>query len=277
VRTRDLLAIYAAGGHGRKLAFDDDYDLIILLNSTDPEIRSYCGKIMARMNSEIIKRGTMPQYRFAERFGNYVTTFQELSDLFEAPDEVAFIDMSQLMGARKIVGSRKFEAELYERIIRPYIIDDRDNFVRQIAGEIRSRHKAVDQGVISQLDIKETKGGLRDIELLLLILMAKSDLWLPVTQELYAPLAECFPHRAQDLNQIFDSFRDLKHVRDIYRLTVAAEDDLLPEELGYLAQVLGYCDEVGEEKGLRKLVDELVARTEQVSSLVTSFLDELEL
>ncbi len=275
VRTRDLLAIYAAGGHGRKLAFDDDYDLIILLNSTDPEIRSYCGKIMARMNSEIIKRGTMPQYRFAERFGNYVTTFQELSDLFEAPDEVAFIDMSQLMGARKIVGSKKFESELYQRIIRPYILDDRDSFVRQIAGEIRSRHQAVDQGIISPLDIKETKGGLRDIELMLLILMAKSDLWLPVTQELYSPLAERLPNRAGDLKQIFKSFRDLKHVRDIYRLTVAAEDALLPEELGYLAEVLGYCDETDGEEGLRKFVEGLVARTEQVSSLVYSLLDEL--
>jgi len=277
VRTRDLLAIYAAGGHGRKLAFDDDYDLIILLNSEDPEIRSYCGKIMARMNSEIIKRGTMPQYRFAERFGNYVTTFKELTDLFEAPDEVAFIDMSQLMGARKIVGSKKFEADLYTRIIRPYILDDQDGFVRQIAGEIRSRHQAVDQGLISVLDIKETKGGLRDIELLLLILMARSDLWLPVTQELYSPLAECFPHRADDLNQIFGSFRDLKHVRDIYRLTVAAEDDLLPEELGYLAQILGYCDDDDCEKGRQELVDELLARTKKVSSLVYSMLDELEI
>jgi UTP:GlnB (protein PII) uridylyltransferase len=232
---------------------------------------------MARMNREIIKRGTMPQYRFAERFGNYVTTFKELTDLFETPDEVTFIDMSQLMGSRRIVGSKKFEFELFERIIRPYILDDRDSFVRQVAGEIRSRHQAVDQGVISPLDIKETKGGLRDIELLLLILMAKSDLWLPVTQELYSPLAERLPHRAGDLKQIFQSFRDLKHVRDIYRLTVAAEDVLLPEELGYLAQVLGYCDEADCEKGLRELVEGLIARTEQVSTLVYSLLDELDL
>jgi hypothetical protein len=277
VRTRDLLAIYAAGGHGRKLAFDDDYDLIILLNSDDPQIRSYCGKIMARMNTEIVKRGTMPQYRFAERFGNYVTTFQELKDLFTDPDEVAFIDMSQLMGARKIVGSMKFEADLYRQIIRPFILEDADAFVSQIASEVRSRHQAVDQGLISPLDIKETKGGLRDIELLLLILMAKSDLWLPVTLELYTPLAESLPHRDGDLKQIFESFRDLKHVRDIYRLTVAAEDVLLPEELGHLAQVLGYGDGTDTERGVRDLVAELVARTEQMSALVYSLFEELEI
>jgi len=277
VRTRDLLAIYAAGGHGRKLAFDDDYDLIILLNSDDPEIRNYCGRILTRMNSEIIKRGTMPQYRFAERFGNYVTTFTELKDLFEAPDEVTFIDMSQLMGARKIVGSKKFEVELYHRIIRPHILDHQDSFVRQIADEIRSRHQAVDQGVISALDIKETKGGLRDIELMLLILMARSDLWRPVTQELYTPLAERLPHRAYDLDQMFGSFRYLKHVRDIYRLAVAAEDNLLPEELGYLAHILDYCEDADCEKGRQQLVDELLARTQQVSNIVYSLLDELQI
>jgi len=274
IRTRDLLAVYAAGGHGRKLAFDDDYDLIILLDSDDPEIREYCGKILTRMNSEIIKRGTMPQYRFAERFGNYVTTFSELETLFASPDEVAFIDMSQLMGVRKIVGSKKFEKALYERIIRPHILDHRDDFVRQIAGEIRSRHEAVDQGIISALDIKETKGGLRDIELTLLILMAKSDLWHPVTQELQGPLAEHLPHRADDLERIFRAFRDLKHVRDIYRLAVAAEDDLLPEELGYLAHVLGYCDTEDCERGRQRLVDELIARTAEVAGIVYSLLEE---
>ena len=29
------LVFYAAGGHGRKLAFDDDYDLIILLETVE--------------------------------------------------------------------------------------------------------------------------------------------------------------------------------------------------------------------------------------------------
>ncbi|MBC8426204.1 hypothetical protein H8E07_18980 [bacterium] len=277
VRTRDLLAVYAAGGHGRKLAFDDDYDLIILLDSDDPEIRSHCAKILTRMNSEIIKRGTMPQYRFAERCGNYVTTFSELKGLFEAPDEVAFIDMSQLMGARKIVGSTKFEAEFYRNIVRPYILDCQDSFMSQIAGEIRSRHAAVDQGIISTLDIKETKGGLRDIELMLLVLMARSGLWLPVTPDLQVPLLDRLPHRADDLCVIFESFRYLKHVRDIYRLTVAAEDVLLPEELGYLARILGYGETDDSELGREKLADQLLARTGQVARIVDSLLEELKL
>ena len=277
IRTHDLMAIYAAGGHGRKLAFDDDYDLIILLNSDKPRIREYCGKIMALMNSEITKRGTMPQYRFAERFGHYVTTFSELKQLFENPDDVTFIDMSQLMGARKIVGSKKNEAELYRQIIRPCILEREGYFTSRIAAEIRSRHEAVDQGIISTLNIKETKGGLRDIELMLMILMARAGFWLPVTWELRQHLVGHLQHRSADLDLIFDSFRHLKHIRDIYHLTVAAEDDILLEELGHLAHVLGYCDDAECEGGRQELLDDIIARTGQVADIVRDLLHELDL
>jgi len=277
IRTRDLLAIYAAGGHGRKLAFDDDYDLVILLNSDDPRIRDYCGRIMTLMNSEIIKRGTMPQYRFAERFGHYVTTFSELKRLFDTPDDVAFIDMSQLLGARKIVGSKKNEAELYRQIIRPHILDNETYFTSRMADEIRSRHLAVDQGIISTLNIKETKGGLRDIELMLMILMARAGFWLPVTWDLQQHLVTRFEHRTEDLEVMFAAFRHLKHIRDIYHLTVAAEDDILPEEMGHLAWVQGYSDGPDDDAGQQVLLDDIITRTEQVADIVRDLLVELEL
>ena len=275
VRTRDLLAVYACGGHGRKLAFDDDYDLIILLDSDDPDIRAYCGRIMTLMNSGIVKRGTMPQYRFAERFGHYVTTFDELDGLFTAPDETAFIDMSQLMGARRIVGGRKIEAALYRRIIKPHILDRAEVFCAHIAAEIRSRHEAVERGLISTLNVKETKGGLRDIELMLMILMARAGLWLPVTWELRPHLDDRYAHRAAELDAVFAAFRRLKHIRDIYHLSVAAEDEILPEELGHLARVLGA--ETGDAGDRRRLAEDIEAQTTQVADIVRDLLDELGL
>lgn len=271
-RTRDLLAIYACGGHGRKLAFDDDYDLIILLDSEDPDIRAYCGRILTLMNSGIVKRGTMPQYRFAERFGHYVTTFGELDRLFADPDETAFIDMSQLMGARRIVGSKKLEAALYRRIIKPRILDRAGAFIAAIADEIRSRHEAVDRGIIPTLNIKETKGGLRDIELVLMILMARAGLWLPVTWELRPHLKDHYPHRADELDRVFDAFRHLKHIRDVHHLTVAADDDIRPEELGHLARVLeGGADDAAAGE---RLTEDILATTEQVADIVRDLLDE---
>ncbi len=78
VATHDLLAVYATGGLGREQAYDDDFDLMILLNTTHEEVRAYANKIAAKMNAEIIKRGTLPHYRFADHFGHYVTTLEEL-------------------------------------------------------------------------------------------------------------------------------------------------------------------------------------------------------
>ena len=277
VRTRDLLALFSAGGHGRKLAFDDDYDLIILLNSDDPEIRAYSTRIITRMNREIVRRGTMPHYRFADHFGEYVTTFSQLKSLFESDDEHVFIDMSQLMGARKLVGSSKFSEDLWHDIVQPLVIARKEQFVRQVATEIRSRRSAFASGIVSAMDVKETRGGLRDIELLLLVLMIKAELWQPVSHELLPHLLACYPGRARDLQRIFDAFHYLKRRRDIYRLTVAAEDDMLPDETGHMAKVLGYCDDPDDERGRQRLVDEFLATTAEVAGIVDSALDELGL
>jgi hypothetical protein len=275
VPTRDLLGIYSAGGHGRKLAFDDDFDLVAILKHDEPEVLAYCCRIIARMNRQIIRRGTMPHYRFAERFGEYVTTFGQIQSLFDEPDETTFIDMSQLMSGRRIVGSKQFEIDLRQQIIDPYILARKDDYIRRLAREIRSRHEAVDQGLISKMNVKETKGGLRDIELLLLCLEAKHNLWQPVSLELHQPLLELMPHRAGDLGQLFQAFTYLKHRRDLYRLTVAAEDELLTDETGHLARILGYGDDPDSRSGSERMVFEYLATTARVERVVLSFLEEL--
>jgi len=274
VPTRDLLGIYSAGGHGRKLAFDDDFDLVAILNTDEPEVQSYCNKIIAKMNRQIIRRGTMPHYRFAERFGEYVTTFDQIRSLFDTPDETTFIDMSQLMSGRRIVGSRQFETALREQIIEPFILARKDDYIRRLAREIRSRHEAVEQGLISAMNVKETKGGLRDIELLLLCLEARHNLWQPVSLELHRPLLERMPRRAGDLEQLFQAFTYLKHRRDLYRLTVAAEDELLPEEVGHMARILGYDDGTDSAAAAGRMIEEYLATTARVEKVVLSFLEE---
>jgi hypothetical protein len=275
VPTRDLLGIYSAGGHGRKLAFDDDFDLVAILRTDEPEVLAYCCRIIARMNRQIIRRGTMPHYRFSERFGEYVTTFNQIRDLFDNPDDTTFIDMSQLMSGRRIVGSKRFDADLKQQIIEPYILARRDDYIRRLAREIRSRHRAVDQGLISRMNVKETKGGLRDIELLLLCLEARCNLWMPVSLDLHEPLREKLPHRTADLIQLFQAFTYLKHRRDLYRLTVAAEDEMLPDETGQMARILGYGDEPEKTAGNQRMIDEYLATTARVEQVVLSFLDEL--
>jgi len=277
VRTRDLLAVYSAGGHGRKLAFDDDFDIIVLLDSDEPEIRRYCSRIMTRMNREIVRRGTMPHYRFIDHFGEYVTTFSELEQLLAQPAADVFIDMAQLLGARKIIGSNTFEDNFRAAIIRPLILDRREEFVRALAREIRSRHAAVAAGTIPRLNVKETAGGLRDIELVLLILMVRCELVHPVTHEMLEPLARRLPELEGRLRRLVAACRFLKRRRDLYRLTVAAEDLVLVEELGPMARILGVSADPESPAAHRAMAEEIESTTDEVCAIVTSILDDLGL
>ena len=113
--------------------------------------------------------------------------------------------------------------------------------------------------------------------MILLLLMAKADMYQPVTQELRAPLIEKYPHHEDHLDRIFEAFAYLKQRRDLYRLSVAAEDDMIPEETGFVAQILGYCKDASCKVGRELLIDELQAMMQEVCDIVYSLLEELEL
>jgi len=231
--TRDLLAIFAAGGHARSQAFDDDYDLIILLNSDDNEMLGFANKIILKMNKHIIRRSIMTHYRFADRFKNYVTTFSNLKIFFNNPDENAFIDMSQLLGARMIVGSAHFKTAFEKEIIYPYIFERKQDFIRSLSREIRSRHDYHFDAVV--FDIKESPGGLRDLENLLFILKAQYSIVEPISPKLFKILSGRLAAHLNTLNDLKQGYYFLKHVRDLYRLRVSDHDEL---QLKYLDDII---------------------------------------
>ena len=224
--TRDLLAIFAAGGHARSQAFDDDYDLIILLNSDNQRILAFANQIILRMNKHIIKRSIMPHYRFADRFKRYVTTFGELKDFFRTPDDYAFIDQSQLLGARLVVGSSHFLAAYEKELVEPFIFQNKNQFIRFIIQEIQSRHQYHTGG--PTLNIKESPGGLRDLENFLMILKAFYGQREPISDTLFAYLEEQLSDHSDLLRQLARNYYFLKHVRDLYHLMVSDDDELQP-------------------------------------------------
>ena len=241
--TRDLIAIYTAGGYAREQAFDDDYDLIIFLNEKDEDIRKYCSQIITMMNTEIVKRGIMPHYRFADHFGDYITLVDDLDDFFSQENEGAFIDKSQVLGARMIVGSTKFQKNFEERIIRPHIFKKYDQYKDQMMGEMNSRHKDKKVTRSKNLNVKEGVGGLRDIETLLLIYKAKYQLKEPINRKLMKTICEINSSYHDDLCSLNEHFNFLKQLRDLYRLTVFAGNELQPEYLESAAKIIGYLDD----------------------------------
>lgn len=274
VATGDLLAIYAAGGHAREHAYDDDFDLVVLLNSEAGGMRDYCGKIITRMNSEISKRGLLPHYRFSDHFGSYVITLTELESLLAADSRESFIDKSQILGSRLLVGSGKFEKELQERIIVPYIFDRREDYISRMIAEIRSRHRQDLSHQIGANNLKEASGGLRDIEMVLLLLKARYGLRDPISRRLLKSLKEKHPKLAATLQVLEGGLDFLKNLRDLYRLTIAADDLIEIQHLQQAANIMGF-GEVDDPEAPKELYDAYLGTTKAVEQAVAELIESI--
>ena len=165
ITTEDTLGIFVSGGHAREQAFEDDYDLIILLDSSDLGLKQECAKILSKMNREIIRRAILPQYRFMDYFGEYVTTFRQLRDLLGKRRPGRIVDQSQLLGARLVLGSKILEGNFFSSIIEPCILADKQVYVANMAREILERARVFKDMPKHFLNIKEQPGGIRDIEM----------------------------------------------------------------------------------------------------------------
>ena len=268
VPTNDLFAIYASGGYGREQAYDDDFDLICLLNSEDPEVMKYCTRIVAKMNKEIIKRGTMPHYRFADHFGNYVTRMSELEEFLSGGrlDDV-MVECSQFLGSRLVVGSMRFDEEFQRRIITPYIFERSDDYIRSIVKEVESRHEYCNTHEEMRWNLKECSGGLRDIETLLLLYKAHFNIRHNISEQFLLLVGEFDLASPAEISTLRSALNFLRNLRDVYRLIVAADDDLCVDALDEVAGTL--CFEDGPEgKGAEKLVEEYLKTTKKSSEVI---------
>lgn len=275
IPTRDLIAIYTAGGYAREQAFDDDYDLIIFLNEKDEDIRQYCSQIITMMNTEIVKRGIMPHYRFADHFGDYITLVDELDEFLSNNNEDSFIDKSQILGARMIVGSTRFQKEFEERIIQRHIYEHYDQYKDQMLKEMSARQHDKKNIQNHNLNVKEGVGGLRDIEIMLLIYKARYRLQQPVNRKLMKTICEIDTKHKEDLCQLNKHFNFLKQLRDLYRLTVFAGNDLKIEYLEPAAKIMGYQDNQAE-KAVDRLVWDYYLCTEESHEIIERLVNDLK-
>lgn len=238
ILTADLFGVFITGGQGQMQAYDDDYDLIIVLNSDDPAMHRYYDEICRRVHREIIKSGIMPHYRLADFTGSYISTFSELKQLLTDESPERFIDKSQLLGSRMVVGSN-FLRETFEReIIEPYVFHEKNTFIRDMLHEIDQRHVKRNSLCFDCVNLKEDPGGLRDIEMLLLILRAFLHQFIHSNFEFLTQLPQLIPQHARLLSRLQQSYEFLRRVRNLNRLTVAADDNLDVNHIGNLAASL---------------------------------------
>jgi len=262
---KGYFAMFASGGFARGQAFDDDYDLVLVANTGDREILDFYGRVAAAMHGHIVRRGTLPQYRFSDHFGGFVASFEELRDWF-ASGRADTIDKTQILGARKLVGSSQLQTLLHREIVEPFIFDRFEQFRDEMVAEMDARHAGVASPDFESLvRIKEGPGGLRDIEQVLLLLKARCRVHEPDFQELFRVLAVAIPSAASLLDDLQEHHGFLRQVRDLYRLGVAADDDMCEDELGLVARIMQIPPATGQTAS-RTLADHVRKRMSRVAT-----------
>ena len=201
---------------------------------------------MTRVNREITKRGIMPHFRFADYFGSFVTRFSQLHDFLTEDREDRFIDQSQLLEARMVVGSQHLQKEFERRIVERYVFERQDQYIKDMITELESRHENATSGSDEQLNFKECTGGLRDIEMLLLIYKARHRLLTPIGKELFYTLERMFPEHSREFQVLKRALDFTKQARYLYRLSASADDSFVVESLGKTASAMAFIDEQGE-------------------------------
>lgn len=236
--TQDLLGVFVTGGQGQMQAFDDDYDLIILLNSDDDNIYNYCSTIIKKMHQEIIKCGILPHYRLADFTASYICSFSQLKQLLDDGSSERFIDKAQLLGARMMVGSSILQDAFARQILQPFIFHNEQAFIHDMLNELESRHQHSYESNNDEIDLKETMGGLRDIEILLSILRTQYKLRESSNFKLMVMLQTVLPELAGEFQKLFRVYEFLRRIRILNRLTIAAEDTINMNYMGNIIENL---------------------------------------
>lgn len=266
VETRDLFGLFSTGGHARGQAFSDDYDLIMVLNSDDPGIFSFAKKVCILLHRALVRRGTIPQYRFSDHFGEFVVRFSQLEKWFSS-GRADGVDKTQLLGARMLVGSSRLLGVVQKSILGRFIFDDPTAFCIEMATELADR-RAVFAGSPQTIDVKEGVGGLRDIEHIILMLKAAYKVPEPMSHNCFWMLSVIAEDFASEIATLQQCHELLRRVRDLYRLGVAAQDELQEEDLELVAVIMGVktVSGVGDWRLLAQMLRDAMERVVEVSN-----------
>ena len=271
---RDQFGIFLAGGNARGRPYDEDYDLLAVLDSDDRGMREFLERVVVLMNGQIARRGVIPQYRLGEWLKHYVATVDELEALFAGNDQRLFVDRCQLIGARMVVGSRRLAACLLERVVRPHIFEKADAYAREVVREIEERRQAQRTIPPTSLHLKEDRGGLREIDLALVAAKARFGVWETPTLDPFEELARRDPTRAGVYRRLAAINDFIVALRSAYRVAVSATATIEREYLAAPARMLG-CEGRGDDSAADVLFVEVQESLAESASLVDRILRDV--
>jgi len=180
--------------------------------------------------------GQTERARFEATCALQMRAYQELVEILRAAPPDAFIEKTELLGSRRVLGDPAMDQILTEEVVRPFVFED-VRYPLDLVAELRARRQA---GAAEEMEIKETPGGLRDVAILLAILKARLQLRWPDGPALYARLRLEMPALSEVIEDLEKTATFLRRLRAVYRLTVGSEDRLAPSYFGILALFMGY-------------------------------------
>ena len=272
----DALAILAAGGHARGQAYDDDYDLIVIVDTDNIDVIKHITRIITRMNRQIVRRGLIPHYRLGEILDGFVSPLSHITEYLLSDNDENFIDLSQLLGARMIIGSEVMKSVIEKKIIKKFVFRNKSYYINRMIKEIYNRQELMKSYTKDEYNIKETAGGLRDIEAIALMIKAKLEITSPITQNFFGEVQILLPILSRELNILNNSFYFLCTIRNIYRITESAEDYVSKDYLTRIALI--YQEITNSDKGepdfiMGQILDSLT-RSIEARDLVINYLQE---
>ena len=259
--------LFATGGNARGEAFYDDYDYVAVADTDDAEHLARCERVVAAAHGGILKRALVPHNRLVETFGRYVVTLDELESFLSEDRDDLFIDQSEVLGCRLVAGDPSLAWRLSKRVVAPLVFGRRETYLRRMVTDFAARRTTPRAG----LHPKEGPGGLRDMVLLLLVLQARHGVREPLTLFAFDRLAARIPdaRTVALLGDLEERYRFVKRIRDLYRLAVAYDEEVDPDQLAQLLDTTAASDLAG---GPAELAARIRTEMATAGGLVTEIL-----
>ncbi|MGB3974914.1 MAG: hypothetical protein WBM02_07470 [bacterium] len=232
------IAIFCAGGYALEEAFENDIDLFVICERSDQVFLRYASSIVNGINRELNRQGVSTQHRFAEYFNSFVIPIQQLESRFDEPYETDFIEWSQLLNARLLVGSQSFD-RFIDNLLERKLFSNPARFIESLLAEIDDRQKDHRQIKNQPINVKENPGGLRDIQLILQAALAflgrrESDVW-----KTFEMLISKIPKLESEFKTLERNYRFFRTFKDLYYFSSSADDNIIFDRLLYISQKMG--------------------------------------
>ncbi len=259
---RPGFGIYATGGNAQGRALDNDYDMFVLCDASRVVPASLMGMVH-RVHRELTCVGNFPHHRIAEKIGSFVIPFMELAAYLDRRDPEDYIERTELLGARRIFGDpalhRRFESEM----IVGRVFRDKERLIRSLVRELQERHRYADD-VATGIDLKQGKGGLFDISLLICLVKARFEIFETSDTRTQRILKQKDPAHAVLYDALFGVKRFFNDLRGMLCLTGFSEEvqEALDCPIPFLLK--GFSDPAG----LIRKVEENMERVLEISEVL---------